>query len=191
MPRFQPALAIQPSIQPSRSVSQGVRGALDALVQGSLVDLFAAYSVALAPLPRTSRAASPSSSDVCGGVTFSRRDASGRITLCVPAAVLDDMSRDTPGSLRNDWARELANQLTGRIKNRLLPFNVRLQVGASTVVEPVQVAKQLEFSLDRRVYTARTLRGQVLVVADGLPNESELTYVGSTTTASEGDTILF
>lgn len=30
----------------------GVRGALDALVLGALVDLFQAYDVALAPLPR-------------------------------------------------------------------------------------------------------------------------------------------
>jgi hypothetical protein len=170
-----------------------VRGALDALVQGSLVDLFAAYSVALAPLPRTLRAISPSSSDICGSVSFTRPGGAGRVTLCTPPAVLDDMSRATAGTgtLRSDWARELANQLTGRIKNRLLPFNVRLQLGPSSVIEPSQLMNQLAFSVDSRVYAARTLRGQVLLVVEGLPGESELSYVGSAIVATEGDAILF
>jgi hypothetical protein len=186
MRRFQPALS-----QPPRSASHGVRGALDALVQGSLVDLFAAYAVALAPLPRSARAVLPSLSDICGSVTFTHPSASGRVTLCVPSAVLDDMSRGSAGALRSDWARELTNQLTGRIKNRLLPFNVRLQLGASAVADAAQVASHLSSSPDSRVYAARTLRGQVLVLVDGLPHESELTYVGSTRVAAEGDAILF
>ncbi len=187
MPRFQNATAIQ-TAAPS---ANGVRGAIDALVQGSLVDLFSAYSVALAPLPRSARAALPSLSDICAGVTFTHAGRTGRIALGVPGAVLDEMARVAPGSLRADWVRELANQLTGRIKNRLLQFNVRLQLGTSIVLDPSQLTQQITGRRDCRTYAARTLRGQVVTNVDGLPDESELTYVGAVNIAAEGDAILF
>ncbi len=38
----------------SRFAANGVRGAIDSLVQGSLVELFDAYNVAVAPMPRSS-----------------------------------------------------------------------------------------------------------------------------------------
>ena len=190
MPRFQSALATPP---PPRPAATGVRGTLDSLVQGSLVDLFSAYSVALAPLPRSSRPLLLSSTDISASVTFSRPGGGqvGRITLSVPALVLDDMSRGAASTLRTDWARELANQLTGRVKNRLLQFNVRLQVGSSIVVDTSKANDALQQTLGRRTYAARTLRGQVVVSAEGLPDDNELTYVGAGTVAVEGDTILF
>ena len=176
---------------PPHSPQVGLRGALDSIVQGSLVDLFAAYSVALAPLPRTPRALSPSPTDITARVLFNRPRGVGRVTLSVPVLVLDDMSRAAAGALRTDWARELANQLTGRIKNRLLQFNVRLQLGASAIVDPGKVVSELTGVDARRFYAARTLRGQVLMCAEGLPEDSELVYVGGAMTAAEGDTILF
>ena len=181
-------------VQSSRPPASGVRGTIDSLVHGSLVDLFAAYSVAAAPLPRSSRPPSRTLPDISASVGFTRQGHGfppGRVTLSLPGALLEAMSPGSPGTLKADWARELTNQLMGRIKNRLLPFNVRLQVGLSTMLDSVKLERQLHGSLDARVYISRTLRGETVVTFEGLPDDSELSYIGPMTTASEGDAILF
>jgi len=88
-----------------------------------------------------------------------------------------------PTSVRLDWARELANQLVGRIKNRLLPFGVRLQIGLLGLVDPKLFQHQLREANGMRVYAARTLRGLVLVTVQGLPDDAALSYVGGATNA--------
>src|SRR5688500_13716752 len=89
----------------------GVRVLVDSLVQASLVDLFQAYGVAFAPLPRSALAA-PMASDVSVAAGFrSGAGSGGRLTLSLPAALLEHMKGDEVTSVRIDWARELANQL--------------------------------------------------------------------------------
>jgi hypothetical protein len=190
MRRFQASPAYVQSAAPPAS---GVRGTIDSLVHGSLVDLFGAYNVAIAPLPRSARPLSATLPDTSASVGFTRPGllAAGRVTLSLPSSLLDTMSPGSEGKLKADWARELANQLIGRIKNRLLPFNVRLQIGVSTMLESVKLERQLQGSLDARVYTGRTLRGETVVTFEGLPEVSELSYVGPVNTAAEGDAILF
>jgi hypothetical protein len=181
-------------VQSSAPPASGVRGTIDSLVHGSLVDLFGAYKVAIAPLPRSSRPLSATLPDISASVGFTRPGQSltaGRLTLSLPSSLLEVMSPGTEGTLKADWARELANQLMGRIKNRLLPFNVRLQVGVSSMLDSVKLERQLQGSLDARVYTGRTLRGEIVVTFECLPEDSELSYVGPCNSASEGDAILF
>ena len=182
------------SLESSLPPASGVRGALDSLVQGSLVELFAAYSVAVAPLPRQTRRTALTLPDISAAIGFSnlaQGAQAGRLTLSLPTPVLDRMPLSAGGALKTDWARELANQLMGRIKNRLLQFNVRLQIGVSTLVDSATLGHQLETSLDTRVYAGRTLRGEAVVTIEGLPEDSDLCYVGTNKTASEGDAILF
>jgi hypothetical protein len=59
------------------------------------------------------------------------------------------------------------------------------------LVDSKQLALQLERAPSARVYSGRTLRGELIVTLDGMPDESELTYVGAGTQPSEGDLILF
>jgi hypothetical protein len=113
----------------SSSPASGVRGAIDSLVQGSLVELFAAYGISVAPLPRMAPERVPTVPEVSAAVGFACQGVTGqpgRITLSLPGAVLDRMKNDSGNTLKGDWTRELANQLIGRIKNRLLQFSVRL-----------------------------------------------------------------
>lgn len=180
----------------SQSQASGVRGAIDALVQSSLVQLFGAYNVAVAPLPRLSQPQQlPSIPDISVSVGLSRRGAgaTGRLTLSAPRELLQGMNRGPSGNgaLLVDWARELANQLAGRIKNRLLQFDVKLDVGISNVLDSKALGSQLATSPSVRMYAGRTLRGEVLVTLNGMPEESELTYVGPGQVASEGTIILF
>lgn len=169
----------------------GVRGAIDALVLGALVDLFQAYGVAMAPLPRIAAARAPALPELSATIAFSRAGAApGRLSLSAPGAVLD-LTRGGASTQRTDWIRELANQLMGRIKNRLLHFNARVEVGQLLVVDSKQLGLQLERTPTARVYAGRTLRGEVVVTLDGMPEESELSYVGASAQPAEGDMLLF
>ena len=94
------------------------------------------------------------------------------------------------GAPRDEWSRELANQLIGRIKNRLLQFGATLQIGLPATSDADAEGRR-ERSPTLRVYTGRTVRGNVLVTLEGMPEESELTYVGAEGLAAEGDVILF
>jgi hypothetical protein len=163
----------------------GVRVLVDSLIQASLVDLFNAYGVAFAPLPRSVLAV-PTAPEISVAAAFRGGGGSGgRLTLSLPAALLEHMKREEATSVRIDWARELANQLLGRIKNRLLPFGVRIEIGLLTLLDPKLIQHQLQDASGLRVCRGRTLRGPVLVTARGLPEDSSLKYVGATA-ATEG-----
>ena len=181
------------SFLPSQRAPAGgtstARVTVDSLVQGSLVELFAAYGVALAPLPRAAPA-SWAVPEVSSSAAFRHQSAgeAGRLTLSLSTALLDQMKPTESTAVKMDWARELANQLLGRIKNRLLPFGVQLEIGALSLVSSQMLQHELERAVGFRVYAARTLRGLVLVTLRGLPEDSALTYVGPPS-ATEGTII--
>jgi hypothetical protein len=177
----------------SRFASPGARGAIDSLVQGSLVELFAAHQVAVAPLPRFSALRIPNMPDVSVVVSFSHAAGSeqaGRLTLSVPSAVLEQMRGPDGAAVKLDWARELGNQLMGRIKNRLLTFGLRLTIGTLVTVDSAALKPQLQNSSSVRIYTGRSLRGDIVVTLQGMPEEYKLAYVG-TPSAAEGSMIWF
>ena len=178
----------------SPSPASGIRGAIDSLVQGSLVELFGAYGVAVAPLPRIALGRAPVVPEISAAMAFARRASGvhqpGRMTLSLPAAVLELMKKGD-GTLNSDWARELANQLIGRVKNRLLQFSVRLEAGVSSSVDSKTLGPHLQRSSSARIYAGRTLRGEILATFEGLPDESQLVYLGPVNVPAEGDVILF
>jgi hypothetical protein len=178
---------------PSSSSSGAVRGAIDSLVQGSLVELFQAYSVALAPQTRTPRDPLPKMSEICAwiGFTHGTQKRAGKLTLSLSAPIVTLMKVDLGGNRQVDWARELCNQLMGRIKNRMLQFNVRLSAGLPSSIDAKLLEDQQRSAPPARVYVGRTLRGEVVVTIDGLPHEAELVYVGPTNVANEGEAIFF
>lgn len=157
----------------------GVRVSSDSLVQASLVELFKAYGVAFAPAAYSAIAA-PTAPEVSVAAAFrTGAGAAGRLTLSLPAALLEHMKGDEATSVRMDWARELANQLLGRIKNRLLPYGIRLEIGLLTLLDPKLIQHQRQDLSGQRVYLGRTLRGLVVVTLQGLPEDSALSYVGA------------
>lgn len=181
--------AIAAPSSPSSNAASAGRVALDSLVQGSVVDLFAAYQVAVAPLPSAPGANWPIP-EVSATVFLRSREANdpGRLTLSLPTSLLEQMKGSEPPAVQLDWARELCSQLGGRIKNRLLPFGVRVELGGLSLLNTQVLRDQLERSVGARIYAARTLRGLVLVTLQGLPEASTLTYVGAPS-AAEGTLI--
>jgi len=103
-------------------------------------------------------------------VAFSRgpSEQAGRLTLSVPSALLEQM-RGPDGAAVNtlDWARELGNQLMGRVKNRLLSFDLRLTIGALTALDSPTLERQLQNGSSLRIYCARSLRGNIVVTLYG------------------------
>jgi hypothetical protein len=175
-----------------RHSAPGMRGAIDALVQGSLVELFGAYGVAAAPLPR-GVGQGASLPDMSVAVAFHRagaRERSGRLTLSLSSAVVDAMKGSESQSVQKDWARELASQLMGRIKNRLLSFSARVEVGGLSLVDSKLLERHVQATPSVLVYRARTRRGDVVATLSGLPEERELVFVGVPST-TEGSLILF
>ena len=175
-----------------------LRGIIDALMQGSLVELFQAYGVALAPLPRDARGESHRPEESSAVISFGSAsdgrcpNASGRLTLSIPNGVLDSMQRDAAQPTRHaDWSRELINQLMGRFKNRLLPFGARLKAGLPSSIDRETLDTQQALTGSRRVYRARTLRGEVIATLEGTLKESELSYVGGAPVAMEGELVMF
>jgi hypothetical protein len=115
---------------------------------------------------------------------------SGRLLLSMPREVFALLAAQAGGAPRDEWARELANQLIGRIKNRLLQFGATLQIGLPGTSD-ADTESRRERSASLRIYTGRTVRGSVLVTLEGMPEESELAYVGPDGLAAEGEVILF
>jgi hypothetical protein len=182
------------SLALSSPPAASVRGVIDSLVQGSLVDLFTAYGVAVAPLPRISGERAPALPDVSAVAELrlrGTRQGTGRVTLSLPSSVLELMRATDEKTLKEDWARELCNQLAGRLKNRMLPFSLRFDVGLLSSADSQAVARQLQASPGTRVYAVRTLRGAIVATLAGMPDERELVYVGAAPTASEGEAIWF
>ena len=189
---------IEPGSKVQAPASAGMRGIIDALLQGSLVDLFQAYGVAIAPLPRNGRAEPERYPELSALISFNAaRDgkcasASGRLSLALPSEVMDAMQNGRPLQARHaDWTRELVNQLMGRFKNRLLPYGVKLQAGLPTSIGREALEAEMTRATGRRVYRGRTLRGEIVATLDGSLNEAELSYTGPTTAPNEGDLILF
>jgi hypothetical protein len=175
--------------------SSSLRGIIDALLQGSLVDLFQVYGVACAPLPRDGR--NERYPELSAVISFTSASdgkcarASGRLSLSMSPEILELMGDQAQQARRADWSRELVNQLMGRFKNRLLPYGANLQAGLPSSIGREALEAGGGRATGRRVYRARTLRGEVVATLDGSLNEAELSYVGPTTTASEGELILF
>lgn len=92
--------------------------------------LFSAYK---APLTYTRTASFGSQPYVLAGVIgFAGSDMRGTLLLAMTGGVLQELS-PSPDSMR-DWIAELANQLLGRFKNKLLRFGTVIYAATPSVL---------------------------------------------------------
>ncbi len=173
------------------SVQDG-RTILETLIQSSTVDLFHASGIAVAPLPESRlRSDQLPCHELRAIISFTARGFTGSLGLLVPAAVFKLVRQPPTRTFGGDeWVRESTNQLLGRIKARLLQFEVTLQLGLPQLLTPVAL-EQLGVHGLLGVYPFRTLRGEVIVTLSGKIDYSVLRYSGKCHIASEGDIILF
>lgn len=135
---------------------------LDVLVQAATVDLFRDYGLAAAPMPkRRAVTGFGSAGDIVGSIRFSEAGANGSLWLILSTDVAQQTRRSATRVFQAvDWTRELVNQLMGRLKNRLLRYQVHVQVELATAaVRPGRVVFD-----QGDLYPFRTLRGEIGVV---------------------------
>jgi hypothetical protein len=170
------------------------RTAIDTILQSSAVELFHSQGVAVAPLRPVPLGAQQRFYDWVGLIHFEAANLSGVLTVSTPVAIWS--SRATAGSPSDsepqaDWHRELANQLMGRIKNRLLKFQLVMRPRLPSALSGAALELHRKRSASDILYRFRALRGDILVVVDAPLERAILAYSGDAQIAREGELILF
>jgi hypothetical protein len=160
---------------------------LHTIVQAATVELFHSRGIALAPLPAgqlvSGQAGAPG---LAGLVTFNAPQLSGSLALFLADGIYGLFTPAVVGVATTDVLRELTNQLAGRMKNRLLQFQVTLQVGMPSIVSNPAFDRTARNEVATR-YAFRTLRGEVRVVLAAAVQEGVLTYSNAVKVAKEGE----
>ncbi len=167
------------------------RAVLDVIIRSATVGLFHSYGVAAGPQLQA-KPASAHESSLCGSIRFNGKGFEGVLELVVPDPVLVRV-RNQPltAHTSRDVIRELTNQLMGRIKNKLLSFQVSLTLSLPSITRHVPDRVPASNSqTDVLIYEFRTLEGPVFVILRGKCGEEVLVFT-STAIGSEGDVILF
>jgi hypothetical protein len=169
------------------------RQILDILVQSCTVELFHALGVAVAPRAQSRTGSAPREHfDLVGSVAFSDPKANGTLLLSFEDAVYGLLSPPATSShAKHDALRELTNQLIGRIKNRLLQFELALRIGLPSATRKQVLSRQLSSATPFAAYLFRTLRGDIVVTVIGSIDEGSINYTGRVQVAKEGDFIPF
>jgi hypothetical protein len=176
-----------------RYPASGSRPILDIIVQSCTVELFHSRGVAVAPVSVT-RGGTPVSKayDLVGVMAFSGTAGNGRATLSIETPVYSLFVPPTVGETGvHDLLRELTNQLVGRIKNRLIQFQVTLRIGLPSAMSPDALSRQRPPTSRAIQYAFRTLRGEITVGMDGGVDEEKLSYSSAIQVAKEGEYIAF
>src|SRR5882724_10168205 len=97
---------------------------IDDLVFDCCRDLFSAYQLDVHPRDRSDFPATEKLA-VCGVMGFGGKSLRGALVLATTREPLEHTKPDAFGSQR-DWVCELANQLMGRVKNKLLTLGVEV-----------------------------------------------------------------
>ncbi len=93
-------------------------------LQDACVELFRDYR-----LPRVMRAAAPDGAvDFAGRIEFDGDELRGSLSVVATRSLLDDM-RGRGHACQDDWVAELANQMAGRLKLKLIRRGVVIRLG--------------------------------------------------------------
>jgi hypothetical protein len=164
------------------------------LVQSATVELFQSRRIAVAPVSASiGNPHQPVYFALVGMVTLSGPKANGSLSLSWTDDVFSLFTPPVPANslAARDLLRELTNQLSGRVKNRLLNFELVLTIGVPTVLSARALDPERPHRETEVVYLFRTLRGEVVVTLDLDIDPSGLSFSGSHKVAKEGDFISF
>jgi len=170
-----------------------IQTVLDVIVQSSTVELFQLYNVPIAPVRRADvKNGEHRYQDLVGVVAFDAPKLSGVLTLSLDSTLMAAMPNvPSDARPRRDWIRELVNQLVGRIKNRLINFQVTLRIGLPTAMNGRALEVKHRSAETIAVYAFRTLKGGVMVTLEGEIEPQVLVYAGGKLPVLEGELIEF
>jgi hypothetical protein len=171
---------------------QDGRAVLDTMIQSSTVDLFHTLGIAVAPLPSTrADPASITTRALMSVISFNGAGMAGSLGMLVPTGVFELVKQDPVRPFTGPaWVQDSVNQLLGRIKARLLQFQVTIQMGLPLALDEKGL-KQIITQGILATYRFRTLRGEIAITLSGKIDFGKLNYSNQTTFANEGDIIIF
>ncbi len=165
---------------------EAVNQRISKLASSACAELFAAYGLELQPSDR-----SWADSDerlLCGVVGFVGRKLRGS---CLVAGGEQPLGASCPsGNQLRDWVGELANQLAGRMKTKLLAHNVEVSLTTPIVISGVRLEPLPRSNVEPAVFISDA--GAVLVWAEVETREDFV--LGSehpSASTGEGDVLLF
>jgi hypothetical protein len=168
------------------------RQMLETMIQSSTVDLFHAGGIAIAPVAANLvDRENVASQTLMATIGFGGDGANGALALLVPFGVFELVKQDPVRPFTGmAWVQDSVNQLLGRIKSRLLPYQLTLQMGLPAALDEKGL-KQLVAQGILATFRFRTLRGEVSVTLSGKIDYAKLNYSGHVNHATEGDIVLF
>lgn len=166
---------------------------LDTTFQAVAVELFQQFDIAIAPMPASSVVPNGfRSTEVSAMANFRSPALTGWLSLSVPNALFAQLAEGADFAHRkHDFVRELTNQLSGRLKSRMLQFAIALETMLPTLVARDVLLQKASGSAGLRWHTFRLLRGDIIATLDGNFDGSRMKYAGPTGHGREGDVILF
>ena len=166
---------------------------LDVIVQSSAVGLFHSCGLAVAPLPCNKPALGPiPHPELAAMIGFRGKGFTGMLTVGVPESVFVMVPQNPEHRFTGkDWVREVANQLLGRVKARLLQLGTTLVVDLPSLLTLERLERLRARSPFFAVYRFRTLRSEIVVTLTCDIDASIFVYTGAVPSAVEGDIILF
>jgi CheY-specific phosphatase CheX len=168
---------------------------LDSVVEGAALALFESVG---APLEKV-QAVARSSDDIGASIGFTSSGLRGALVLIstrqlIKRVLPEEVRRNATDEHIADWMGELANQLLGRIKNKLLPLGVALEMSTPTVIFGLDLASKDTRSSQRRSFAFRHGNDALSVFLDAVAAQG-FAFSGSETGAgvgiAEGELALF
>jgi hypothetical protein len=165
--------------------------AVDTIIQSSIVEIMRTYDISVAPRSRSEVIGHVPESDVVGIISFEGSNIGGNLTLAVPSTVCDlPMPRRPSNTTHAEWTYELTNQVMGRIKNRLIQFQVRLRTYVPTVLSGVAVQRHKRRTASEVLYQFVALRGDISVTVDASLARAVLEYSNAPLVVSDSEPLL-
>jgi len=171
---------------------QDGKALLETMVQSSTVDLFHSAGIAVAPIPASRLdTENIASRALMAMITFSGVAAQGTLGLLVPTGVFELVKQDPARPFSGTaWVQDSVNQLLGRLKARLLQYQMTLQMGLPLSMDDKALRRMMTQGI-LAAYRFRTLRGEISVTVSGRIEYARLEYSSQVVTAAEGDIVIF
>jgi chemotaxis protein CheX len=185
---------------------------LDSIASVACTDVFASHRVSLRELPRSAKGTDlPPSLDQADGnaslvasvVGFTGKDLRGALLLATTFEVIastrpsalakQSLSKNSYSDwvMVRDWAGELANQILGRIKNKLRPYSIVLEVSTPTAFSGRALAFAKPKSPLARPFQFDAGGDRVWLWLDATFDPGQVLVAGGEESAREGEVILF
>jgi hypothetical protein len=165
------------------------------ILQRSIIELFAAYGVVVAPARPEDPTSHPKVRPIdhlVGMVQVTSPARRGMLTMSTSPATLTRTRQggtDMLGQL--DWMRELTNQFAGRVKAKFTRYGLTLQTGLPMALSSSAMDRNHVIQRSDLVLVFTTLKDQILATLSGGFDDGGLALKGDKSVAGEGEVILF